>query len=491
MSGMSESFLSYIVSNIDDDTPRLVYADWCDENGQPERAEFIRVQVERTRLPAWDAAQVKLRLRETQLLDEFGERWLAEVPAVTGARWQGFRRGIVAEVSFASFESMRKNAHACRAVAPVEAVTVRWPRREERQGKSPKPIAELRELVLTGYPEYESFAWLAESPQLATLRKLTARGVFSDLPALLASPHLGNLRALHLPTNGLGNDGFTALARSALTALEELDLSSAGRHERYSEDDPIRTASVRALIDWPGLASVRSLKLAGQDLNRDGLRTVLLSPHAAGLKELSLRDTRLTGTAMAEFESAVAGLSLDVLDVGQNILKSVGAEYIALAPCLRELKVLRMDRCEIPSDGASLFAKKATFLDGVRTLDVGHNHFRQPGLTALLDRAPPELHTLSLRDNDLFDAGAELLAGSHMSDTLRELDLSRNGLAAAAAKVLGDSPHLRELLVLRAGDNPLGKSAAKSLAASPLGRRLAVLDLDNQPEPQELDDEDY
>jgi len=29
-----------------DDFPRLLYADWCEENGQDERAEFIRVQIE-------------------------------------------------------------------------------------------------------------------------------------------------------------------------------------------------------------------------------------------------------------------------------------------------------------------------------------------------------------------------------------------------------------------------------------------------------------
>jgi len=33
----------------DDDAPRLVYADWLDEHGQPERAEFIRVQCELAR----------------------------------------------------------------------------------------------------------------------------------------------------------------------------------------------------------------------------------------------------------------------------------------------------------------------------------------------------------------------------------------------------------------------------------------------------------
>ena len=477
MSGPSREFLDYIVANIDEDTPRLAYADWLAENGQDARAEFVRVQVERARLPAWDAAQIRLRLREQDLLDRHGEEWLAELPTITGARWEGFRRGVVAEVSFSSFESMRKNVHACRAVAPVEAVTVHWPRRREVR-QADKPIAELRELTLTGNPEYEAFDWVAESPQLATLRVLTAGGVFSDLEALLASPHLANLRSLRLPANGLQDRGFVAVAEAAtLTALEELDLSAAGRYERYDPDAVLR------LMSWPGLATVRTLNFAGNNLTRDGLRDLLRSPHAAGLKNLSIRSGRLDGQAMAEFESAVSGLQLDSLDVGENVLKAVGAEYIALASCLRGLKALRIDRCEIPLDGARLFAKKAKYLDGLRVLDVGHNHFGPTGLTALLQRKPAALHTLRVRDNDLHDEGAKVLAESPASETLAELDLSRNDLGNEAAKALGGSPHLDGLLVLHLGDNPLNRTAVTALKASPLGRRLAVLGMEHVPDP--------
>lgn len=44
---MSEqlALLKSIISNREDDTPRLVYADWLQENGQEERTEFIKVQV--------------------------------------------------------------------------------------------------------------------------------------------------------------------------------------------------------------------------------------------------------------------------------------------------------------------------------------------------------------------------------------------------------------------------------------------------------------
>jgi uncharacterized protein (TIGR02996 family) len=37
-----DGFLQAIVENPDDDTPRLVYADWLDEHGDPARTEFIR-----------------------------------------------------------------------------------------------------------------------------------------------------------------------------------------------------------------------------------------------------------------------------------------------------------------------------------------------------------------------------------------------------------------------------------------------------------------
>lgn len=480
--GLPQAFLDDIVANIDDDAPRLIYADWLDEQGDADRAEFIRVQVQRANLPSWDAAQVRLRLREQELLKRHGEEWLAELPAIKGARWEGFRRGIVAEVSFTSFEAMRQSAHSCRAVAPVEAVTVRWPRRREGR-RTVLPIAELRELTLTGHPDYEAFEWVAESPQLSTLRRLTARGLWGEsLELLVASPHLANLKSLRVPENNLGNEGIFALTRSAsLSALEELDFSSQSRHERYIDDPVIRAAGMGALMGWSGLARVRSLSLTGNDLSRDGLRALLRSPHTSALKELSLRDTRLDGQAMAEFRDALPALGLETLDLGDNILKDLGAERVATAPCLRELKALRLDRCEIFLAGARLFAKKASFLGGLRSLDIGHNHFGPAGLASLLEREPASLHTLRMRDNDLFNEGAELLTGSPASDGLLEVDLSQNHLGPTAVQVLGESAHLRRLLILRLADNRIDESAAAALAASPLGQRLAVLELENLP----------
>jgi len=481
MSGaLIKAFLDDIAADIDDDAPRLIFADWLAEHGHDDRAEFIRVQIERSRLPAWDAAQVRLRLREEALLKQHGEAWLAEMPHFKGAKWEGFRRGIVAEVSFASYEAMRESAHDCRLAAPVEAVTVRWPRRGEANADG-APIAELRELSLTGHPTAVEVAWLADSPQLSTLRVVTAHGLWADgLARLVGSPHLARLKALRLPTNDLGNAGVLALAGAAvLTDLEELDLTGRGVSERYVEDPALRSPGMETLAAWPGLASVRTLKLCGNVLGRAGLRALLRSPHIGSLKDLSLRDAGLDGQAMAELRDASRGLSLEALDLGENVLKEVGVEYVALAACLRDLKALRIDRCEIPLAGARVLARKAKFLDGLRKLDVGHGYFGPAGLQALLDRAPAALHTLGLRDNDLFDKGVGVLAGSPDTDGLLEIDLATNGLGAGAAEALAATDHLAGLLVLRLTDNAIPRAAADALKASPLGKRLAVLEVDD------------
>lgn len=39
-------FISDICEHLEDDSIRLIYADWLEDHGDPERAEFIRVQVE-------------------------------------------------------------------------------------------------------------------------------------------------------------------------------------------------------------------------------------------------------------------------------------------------------------------------------------------------------------------------------------------------------------------------------------------------------------
>src|SRR5206468_2120828 len=72
-------------------------ADWLDDHGQPERAEFIRVQIDLARLAPDDPQRADLIERESDLLVEHGDRWRAPLRAL-GATWMEFRRGLVEAV---------------------------------------------------------------------------------------------------------------------------------------------------------------------------------------------------------------------------------------------------------------------------------------------------------------------------------------------------------------------------------------------------------
>ncbi len=82
----SEAFLADIVANPADDGLRLIYADWLEDNGQTDRAEFIRVQIERVRIrnlhpPADD--------EDRRIIRGFAlyKRELELLPRMTGSAW--------------------------------------------------------------------------------------------------------------------------------------------------------------------------------------------------------------------------------------------------------------------------------------------------------------------------------------------------------------------------------------------------------------------
>src|SRR5262249_5399637 len=95
----SEPFLRAICENPADDAPRLVYADWLDEKGESERAEFIRVQVWLARADEEGEDSLAWQSRERALRKHREATWRDELPSLSGIQWQRFRRGFVDRVS--------------------------------------------------------------------------------------------------------------------------------------------------------------------------------------------------------------------------------------------------------------------------------------------------------------------------------------------------------------------------------------------------------
>src|SRR5689334_7177371 len=90
-----KGFLEAICASPQDDGPRLIYADWLEEHGDPERAEFIRTQIELAKLPEDDPRRPDLEERERDLLGAHAEVWRRALPSWARKEESEFRRGFV------------------------------------------------------------------------------------------------------------------------------------------------------------------------------------------------------------------------------------------------------------------------------------------------------------------------------------------------------------------------------------------------------------
>ena len=74
-----QALMFAVCENPDDDTPRLVLADWLEENGEPERAQFIRLQIQLARGTYPPNERKRLEKVEQKLITIHGRRWHLEV----------------------------------------------------------------------------------------------------------------------------------------------------------------------------------------------------------------------------------------------------------------------------------------------------------------------------------------------------------------------------------------------------------------------------
>lgn len=91
-----EAFFQAILENPDDDTPRLVYADWLTDRGDP-RGEFVHAQCLLARMDEHDPQRPHLEIRERDLLHRQQDAWVGPLRPLL-CRWT-FRRGFLDQVA--------------------------------------------------------------------------------------------------------------------------------------------------------------------------------------------------------------------------------------------------------------------------------------------------------------------------------------------------------------------------------------------------------
>jgi uncharacterized protein (TIGR02996 family) len=81
----------------DDDVPRLLLADWYDDHKQPEKAEFIRLQVSAARVESGDDSDGLADLRAATILNGNREEWERE-PKRFGVKEIWYDRGLPCQI---------------------------------------------------------------------------------------------------------------------------------------------------------------------------------------------------------------------------------------------------------------------------------------------------------------------------------------------------------------------------------------------------------
>ena len=409
-----QRMLAEIFAVPDDDGPRLVYADWLSERGDP-LGELIVVQC--ALAAGGDAATVeRLTDRQDEILVRHRPDWLLELGAA-GADCT-FRRGLLERLSI-NGARFTKAATALFERTALRDLRLTGVAPGDLEAWAKLPLERLESLDIQWSFEHwteqagaERARLLSSLPALVTLRSLTATScALGDTGLAAIVERLVALRSLRVPWNGIQSLERTAVALAA--ALEHLDLSN----------NAIRGRDVGALLARPLTASLRSLSLAANPIGRDG----------------------------ASFLASAATLAnLRALDLAATNIGAEGVVLIAASEALRGLHELDLMGADLGPRGVAAL-HDATFAHGLTRLELG--------------------------GNQLDDGAVQRLVASGLLATVRTLGLERNRIGPAGMRALSSSPHTACLEVLRLGENDLDDSAALTLAASSCLSRLTVLDL--------------
>ncbi|MCS6865341.1 MAG: TIGR02996 domain-containing protein [Gemmataceae bacterium] len=377
-----QPFLEAIFDRYEDDRPRLIYADFLDDAGQPERAELIRVQIALAHLDDNDPRRSFLLDRQAELLHHNRNVWIQPL-----ARWVvgiDFRRGIPDSVTVHATTFLHHGSELMQRL----------------------PIRRLRLLEVN--PVIDK---LFCCPLLAQLRELDVCGAElgdAGVQRLAQCAHWKQLTTLDLGFNGLSDQGVVALARSAsMPQLATLALN---------DNDQITSDGLEALANSATFAALRHLDVSGNDIDERGLAAVVASPVMARLqslrcnanrigdagiavltsshllarwlaveKALVLRDNAIGPAGAQQLAYCPALAQCRTLDLSNNYLGDAGIAALLRSPYLTRLKVMRLARNQLTDNGvAAVHEPLQRLLDQLTLLDVSHNRLTRLGL-ALLD----------------------------------------------------------------------------------------------------------
>jgi uncharacterized protein (TIGR02996 family) len=305
------AFLRGIMSNPAELTAWLVYADWLDEHDDPARAEFIRVQCERARLPEDSPQRRGLLEREEALFRRHGDAWLGP--------WERLHPEATFERGFLTGLSIRYYARVplgelAEAVAPylrhLEKLTLEW------------------NTLTTGLLE----ALAADPPRnLSALEVRRCRRGNAAVKAVAGFPRLARLTRVRMTEDHIGPAALKSLAKaSCLESVRALDLSY----------NPLGASGANTLAGCPRLDRLTTLHLNGANVGDAGAAALSASPHLAALTTLGLRHNNIGDVGARALATSPYLVRLTSLDLTYNAIGAAGAAALAASRTLARLPSL-------------------------------------------------------------------------------------------------------------------------------------------------------
>lgn len=388
-----EAFLRAIREDPAEDAPRLVYADWLDEQGDP-RAELIRFQVQLARTEEYDDNRLELEVWVERWLTEHGERWGSRLPQGEGVEWQ-FRRGLPEVLCAANFAAFRRATRSLGAGTTLFALHVSGLHSCTALAKSPHlgGVCELR--LYDGHFRNNAIEQLVGSPHLSRLTTLILdndRLTPTDCQALAESPQLPGLRKLDLTGNRFGDAGVRALVRSPqFRGLESLKLPV----------NDLGPEGMEALAGSDLLGNLTELDLSWNNLGDSGLRILARSGRLGQLERLDLSGCRISRLGMGELARAAMPRlrQLNLSQLGGTTREDIdradeAIEALASAPFLSRLTRLHVP---FPPRADGIRALSGADLSSLQVLDLSGIHFDPSSVEAFARwRSCPNLQALRL-----------------------------------------------------------------------------------------------
>ncbi|MFO0550968.1 MAG: TIGR02996 domain-containing protein [Polyangiaceae bacterium] len=503
--GDERSMSAAVLAAPDEDAPRMVYADWLSERGDP-RGELITTQIALGRGDLASEARTKLIEAERTLLAQHGEAWVR--PIGLKPEEVVLQRGWIEEVSTTADRLLDRWSTLFEA-CPVRALRVRKLGDKEAAALAAKSElwSRVRELEISnselGINGLKALAAIGDKHGLRTLLLRGVKLVAKTLRMLADAGVLRPLSRLAMSGASLGSTvGPVLMESDSVSLLTELDLS----------DNGLGDSSIGALLARP-LPRLETLNLSGTALGLDAARAFgARASHLPMLRSLSV----------PFFEDAMVGPLVDTPLVQRLETLRLGGSgfegwngtaflrWIANAPALplRELAVTEHYQGDVLAQALA----NSGALAGLERLSLAKNYTTVSGVRALLESqglaalreltltgskwkgaAAKELFSIpgwsritALRFGSVAGAGEPLpsgtgaaIASSEHFANLRELDLRRHDIRDADVKALARDSGLRSLETLSLHSTNITASAVKELAASTALPRLRSVDLRN------------